>query len=270
LPPGWLHPFFQRLHRVTADHELRSKIAEVLVADLQRGRHVEIPDELDSPGALAPLQLTPMLFELDRRRQMGLPWKAARDRIQALVAANEGTFFEGLKPTQRIVYSHLFSELEIEPRESLAALTAETQARVRALPAVEVSGDVQTMYAITHLIYAQSRYFRDYVDPAAFGFARPALNRVLRTWLAGRRDPYYMDVVAEVLVCRQLLRVPDDGLSRRARSVLNELQNDDGSWSGGREAGRQQTHATLGGAAANLVFPDPLNPSMPPPRPGST
>jgi hypothetical protein len=266
MPVGWVHPFFQRLYHVVSDPETLARIAEVLRADLESGRHTAFPEVLDADRDLRPVNLSPMLFELERRKQMGLPYLQERDALQALIDQSPGDFWIGLESTQQVVYSVLFEELDLGPRPGLKQLTERARSELLRRPVAELAADMQYMYTITHLIYGRSGYFRRFVRADEFSFAHEPLARVLRAWNAGQRDVRFMDLVAEVLVCHKLMRLPEDDHVRKARRILVEMQNDDGSWGQGRGAARSRVHATLGGVLANLEFADPLRESMPAPN----
>lgn len=245
MPPGWAYANLSRLARVAKGQPLAARIETALQEDLATGSHPALPDvPLEAP-TLEPGELTPMLLELLRRRENGLAYREPADAIGRLAAVDELGFWKSIPLRQRSTLVHLFDELDIETTMQLEAVT-------EALRQATVDGDAGGLamktayvYAITHVVLARSRYFRQLADPSGLEFAIPVLRGAIEYRLARPVDVFALDQICEALASLQLLGVPDDDSSERARAQIIALQNDDGSWGTGDDAARRKIHPTF-------------------------
>ena len=109
LPPGWAHLFLLRIHRVAPDAATAHAIEAVLRDDEAPTRRLNLPPRLDHPSLLAPFRLTPILFELMRRKRSASP--TSRNATPASPPRGESRAFLGpVQPTQELVYLHQFAD----------------------------------------------------------------------------------------------------------------------------------------------------------------
>lgn len=261
MPPGWAYANLSRLSRVVSSGPRAARIDEALREDLARGDHPTLPPIPLDAEIRDPRRLTPILLELQRRRDNDLPWREHAGAIGAMAADDELGFWKSIPLRQRSTVVHLFEELEIATAMHLEAVTeALRQAAAKEderLLAVKTS----YIYAITHVVLARSGYFRQLADPTGLEFTIPVLRGALEYRLARPVDVFALDQICEILASLQLLGVPDDALTERARTQVVALQNADGSWGTGDGAARRKIHPTFNAIVGLLdlqaVLPGP-------------
>jgi len=258
MPPGWAHPFLNRIHRVAPDDETAVLIEAALRNDSAPSRRFRLPVDLEDSRILRPLRMTPVLFELRRRKAVGQPYREELETIRRAIEENEESFWERVRPLQRAVYLHQFRDLGMTVPYDIDTLYREFRSGVDARPIENVAKDIQTLYVLTHLILVRSMYFREYVDTGEFDPMLPYMLRALAENLEKGVATSKLDVSAEILACLSLMRYPDDDHVAAARRVLISAQNSDGSWGEGSGITRKRVHATLGGVLGTIVFPTEL------------
>jgi len=254
MPAGWVHPFFSRLERVVRDPTTRAEIDRTLQEDALSGLHVSLPADFEDPLSLRPGRLTPVLFELKRRKQVGLPYADHQRALAARIARDEAAFWAPVQPLQQAVYLHLLGALGIDTQRTLDQLIAESRATTAQRSAADLGADLQFMYTLTHQVLARSSYFRRKVDAEEFEFALPAFRAALAHGLKSQKSEHFFDLSAEVLVCYSLLQLPDEALTRQTRASIVKRQNRDGSWGRGDGVSRNKVHLTFTSVMANLLF----------------
>lgn len=258
MPSGWAHPFLSRIHRVAPDDETAELIEAVLRDDSAPSRRFRLPVDLEDPRILRPLRMTPVLFELRRRKAVGQPYREELKTIRRAIQENEESFWERVKPLQRAVYLHQFRDLGVTVPYDIDTLYREFRSGVEARPIEDVAKDTRALYVLTHLILVRSKYFRQYVDRDEFEPMLPYMLRALSENLENGVVTSKLDVSAEILACLSSMKYPDDDRVAAARRVLLSAQNSDGSWGEGSGATRKRVHATLGGVLGSIVFPTQL------------
>ena len=261
MPAGWAYANLSRLSRVISNEPRASQIDAALREDLAQGEHPALPAIPLDPEARDPRRLTPVLLELQRRRDNGLDWRAQADAIGAMASDDELGFWKSIPLRQRSTVVHLFEELGIATAMQLEAVTEALRQGAdeddERLLAVRTS----YVYAITHVVLARSGYFRQLADPTGLEFAIPVLRGALEYRLSRPVDVFALDQICEVLASLQLLGVPDDALTERARTQVVALQNADGSWGTGDGAARRKIHPTFNAIVGLLdlqaVLPPP-------------
>ena len=175
-------------------------------------------------------------------------------RFLNVLADSIGTTRLLLMVNYRPEYSHqwnsktYYTQVRLDP---LGIANAEEM-----LAALLGAGD--DLVPLKRLIVARSDYFRRYVDSKELGFAVPVLNSALRHAVESPQDDRSLDVSAGMLICRKLLRVPEDSWSGRARAALIRRQNADGSWGSASSSPKNKFHLTFVSIVANLEFPPEL------------
>jgi hypothetical protein len=255
VPTGWTYPFFSRLQRVVQNRGLATEIDEILELNAKSGRQTKLPTDIADPRQLRPARLTPILFELVRRKEVGMPYAERAAVIEKLIARNDSAFWTRIKPPQQCVYFHLFALLGIHTDWTIDQLIEVARESSRNKPADALGRDLRYLYTLTHLVLTRSGYFRRYVDAEEFQFAIPAFRSGLRHALIKEDGRLFQDVSSEILACFQLLKIADDELTAQTRASLLRRQNPDGSWGAAEGADRDKVHLTFTGAMATLSFP---------------
>jgi hypothetical protein len=256
MPRGWVYPFFTRLHRVVTDDDLTAAIETVLGWDMVSGDHVVIPSDLSDPKHLEPKALSPILFELLRRKQLGLPYEDAARTLGKKIAEREPGIWKHMRVIQRATYMYLLPELGIETNLRLENITNGLRQSAERQDAETLAKNSHYVYGLTHLILARSRYYRVFVDRAEFEFAVPILLAALKEQLKQRNNVQKFDMIGSVLSALALMRVLDDDRIAAARAELVARQNYNGSWGTRVGAGKAKTHATLNGVLGTIQYPE--------------
>ncbi|MBW2499778.1 MAG: hypothetical protein JRF61_21045 [Deltaproteobacteria bacterium] len=258
MPVGWAHPFLLRLYRVAPNDETAARIEAVLRDDSAASRRFVLPGDLSDPSLLHSLRLTPILFELRRRKALGEPYEEHCEALRRVLESHGDAFWPRVRLTQRGVFLHQFRDLALPLPFDFEDLLAEVEASVTQRPVAEVALDRQSLYAMTHLVLVEGRYFREYVDADRYEAMLPILVRALDVQLNEGAGERALDVVAEILACLSLIRYPEDASVLGARRRVIAAQNADGSWGDGEGVTPGRVHATLLGVLATLVLPERL------------
>lgn len=261
MPPGWAYANLSRLARVVKREPLAAKLDAALREDLASGSHLALPDlPLEAP-ILDPGELMPTLLELLRRRENGLAFSEPAENIGRLAAADDLAFWKSIPLRQRSTVVHLFDALDIPTTMRLEAVTAALRQATLEQEPGGLAMRTAYVYAVTHVVLARSGYFEQRADPSGLEFAIPVLRGAIEYRLSRPVDVFALDQICEALVSLQLLGVPDDELSERARAQVIALQNEDGSWGTGEGAPRRKIHPTFNAIMALLdlqvVLPAP-------------
>jgi hypothetical protein len=258
MPTGWAHSFLLRLHRVAPDDATAARIESVLRDDGAPSRRLVLPADLNDPRLLDTRQLTPILFELRRRKAVGEPYEEQRDAIGRMLETRGADFWSRVRLTQRGVYLHLFPDLGLPLPYDFEDLFAAVEASVTRRSPTVVAQDRPSLYAATHLVLVESGYFRVYVDSDRYGRLIPYLLTALDAQSARQGEERALDISAEILTSLALLRYPDDETMRLARARIISAQRPDGSWGEGEAVTPGRVHATLLAVLATSVLPDEL------------
>ena len=268
LPPGWAHPFLSRVSRVVSDPQ-RSRALEVALArDARSGRHVSVPADLSDPKHLAPARLTPILFELARRRELGIEDGEAFQQLQRLIDTNEAVLIDRLAPMQEVVYAHLFDSLGLRWSLDIETLIERARGAAAREPVEQLAANAQYLYTLTHLVLARSGYLQTAIDPVELDFVPPILERALDLLLTASResgsDVFSYDLQAEILMSRQLLGAAESEAARRTRGLLIASQARDGRFGPPGRPNRRNAHVTASAIFGLAEHPPRLRPRTTP------
>lgn len=255
MPPGWAHTYLLRLHRLAPDGSAAARIEAALRADPGGRRAAPLPRQLGGAGILQTHRLIPLLFELERRMDLGIPNRQEIDALRQLLEADAGRFWEPIKPTQRLVLLHLFEEVGLEPPRDLEQTVRDLKVELEQRQSEDVASDDGMLYALTHVIMAESGYFQRRPDPERVAFAIPHLRRGLERALESEAPAQSLDLTAEIVGCLTFLGVPVDDRIETARQRILDAQKEDGSWGAGRGATAKRIHLSLNAVTATVDWP---------------
>ncbi len=265
MPPGWAHANLSRAAHINADPDRARRIAAALEADAAGANHRGLPDDLEDPGLLESERLTPTLFELLRRKQSGVRWRDAASTIAELAGRDELRFWKSLPLRHRPSILYLFEELEMPTAMNEAAIVEALRRGADEQGPERLGANTRYVYALTHVVFARSRYFRQRADPSGIEFAIPVFRAALEHH--GRGDLHFLslDLVGEVLASLELLGVGENEETLAARRRLVDAQDADGSWGTGNGVTPRRIHPTFNAVAGLLDYGDRL----PAPEPDS-
>jgi hypothetical protein len=256
MPAGWAHPNLSRLARVIEDPALSEGLAAALREDTATGRHHAIAQDLADPAFLASERLTQTLSELLRRKETGDgPWQASARAIERAIAADPVRFWRSVRLRHQPALVHLLDELGISGGLALDEIEGVLARAAAEKPASELAANGRYVYALTHVVFARSRYFRQPVDAAPLAFAIPVLRQAIALRLAGAMNVFDLDLVGEAVASLQLLRADDDPATAAARRRLIALQRPDGGWGTGDDATPRRIHPTFNAIVALVPAP---------------
>lgn len=255
MPVGWAHPNLSRLARVIEDPSLSQRLAAAIREDAAAGRHHPIAQDLEDPAFLASERLTQTLSELLRRKETdGGPWQASARTIEQAIAADPVRFWRAVPLRHQPALVHLLDELDVAGGLALDEIVGVLRAAAEEKPASELAANKRYVYALTHVVLARSRYFRQPVDATPLAFAIPVLRQAIASRLAGSMNVFDLDLVGEAVASLQILRADDDAATGAARRRLIALQRSDGGWGTGEGATPRRIHPTFNAIVA-LVPP---------------
>lgn len=255
MPPGWAHTYLLRLHRLAPDETMAARIEAALRADPEGRRASPLPRRLGQRRVLQTRQLVPLLFELTRRKDLGIPIRKEQDALQAILKADEGRFWKPIKATQRLVLLHLFAELGLEPPRDPDQTVRELKRELAARPPEDVASDDEMLYALTHVIMTESGYFQERPDPERVAFTIPHLFRGLQRALDDEDPARSLDLIAEIVGCLTFVGVAAEGRIDAARQRILDAQQRDGSWGEGTGATAKRIHLSLNAVTATIEWP---------------
>jgi hypothetical protein len=115
--------------------------------------------------------------------------------------------------------------------------------------------DYSYLYGLTHIVMTKSEYYGRYLDRNEFELEMSTFRQALsRFTSATAMTDFEADILAEILICRKLLRLPPDPLVEIACRRLVQRQNRDGSWGKGQEVSTSKVHHTVVSTLALMEF----------------
>jgi hypothetical protein len=256
MPPGWAHTYLLRLHRLAPDDATAANIEAALRADPGGRRATHLPRRIGVRGVLETRRLIPLLFELARRRDLGIPIRKEIDAFRPLLESDGGRFWEPIKPTQRLVLLHLFEEVGLETPRDLEQTVRDLKVELEQRPPEDVATDEGMLFTLTHVIMAESGYFRERPDPQRVAFVIPHLLHGLDAALEGGESAPSLDLTAEIVGCLTFVGVSADERIDDARAWILDAQNEDGSWGEGQGVTAPRIHLTLNAVTATIDWPE--------------
>ena len=253
MPPGWTYPNLSRLNRLTASKELQERIEEILETDRREGQHKAIPQDLTDPALLRQNRILPILFEVLRRREIGLAWKNEANALHTLITTHEADFWESTNLRNKPTVLHTLASLGIKTSMTEDHLLDELRQQAASETAQNLAGSTRYIYAMTHIIFARSHYFKNRVDPEGLEFAIPIFLSALARHTQGRMGVMEIDMVGEVLASLELLGLQNPRMEV-ARRRLVAAQNPDGSWGAGKGVTPKRIHPTFNAVAGLTDF----------------
>ncbi len=253
MPPGWVYPNLSRLNRLTDSEEHQREIREILEADLRKGQHKAIPEDLTNPALLQQGRIVPILFEVLRRREIGLAWKSEADALHTLIANHEVDLWETTNLRNKPAVLHALASLEIKTAMTEDRLVDELRQKAASETAQNLAGSTRYIYALTHIIFARSHYFKNQVDPEGLEFTIPIFLTALGRHAQNRMGVMEIDMVGEVLASLELLGLKNPRMEV-ARRRLVAAQNPDGSWGAGNGVTPKRIHPTFNAVAGLINF----------------
>ena len=253
MPPGWAYPNLSRLNRITASEEHQEQIRNILETDSREGQHNAIPKDLTNPALLKQNRIVPILFEVIRRREIGLAWKDEADALHELIETHESDLWETTNLRNKPTILHALTSLEIKTSMSEDYLLGELRQQAESETVQNLAGSTRYIYALTHIIFARSHYFRNQVDPEGLDFAIPILITALVRQTQGKMGVMEIDMVGEILASLELLGLKEPRMEV-ARRQLVAAQNPDGSWGAGNGVTPKRIHPTFNAVAGLTNF----------------
>jgi hypothetical protein len=260
----WAYAIFTNLYKVVPEGDAAGAIGAI-VEEILRKPIVELPPDLGNPKLLRFLRLRPVVGELVRRKQMGESWEGPTRQLQVLLRRHETTLWKRMRFTQQLVLLHHFTKLGIETQRSVDTVRQEIRSLWQSGDPERLLVDLQFMFGVTHVFFAASGDFSRYLDAGDCEPELEILGAALRRYLSGELPERraFLDLQAEILAARKLVRLPEDERALAMAERLLALQHEDGRW--GEPFGNHEFHATYTAVLALLDYPPRLRglPSSP-------
>jgi hypothetical protein len=253
----WAYATFTVLYKIVPEVDPPGAI-EAIAEDALRAPIVELPPDLGDPKLLRFRWLRPVVAEVVRRKQVGEPWEGPTRQLQALLHRHETKLWRRIRFTQQLVLLHQFAKLGIETQRSVDTVREEMRSLWRSGEPERLLLDLQFMFGVTHVFFAASDYFSHYLDAGDYEPEIEMLGAALRRYLSGRLPERraFLDLQAEILAARKLVRLPEDEQALAMAERLLDLQHEDGSW--GEPFKNHTFHATFTAVLALLDYPPRL------------
>ncbi len=214
-----------RLYRVAVDEAQAGTLAGVIRAAMIRRPLTCNRYDLRMPAYQDWLPLSFRLRDLRRCRYEGLDYSDSAAILEQTLHA-ENPIWRGSLGS-RLLLAFMLEQLEIDVGPSYESVREEIRAACRPTAPAGAFCDV---YALTHVVLAESGYFLRYLDPADFEVERSVFRRALHEARDAPIDDVGTDILGEILICYKLMRLPLDGDAGVVQRRLAERQNPDGSW----------------------------------------
>ena len=266
MPPGWAYPNFSRIERLIESQEQKEQVREVLEIDSRTGSHNTIPESLTDPALLEQKRIVPILFEIIRRREIGQAWKSEADALRKLITDHEIVLWQATDTRNRPTVLHALGALGIETSMTEAHLLDELRKKAESDTPQNLAGSTRYVYALTHIVFARSHYFRNQVQITGLEFSIPVFLAALARHNRIKLDVMSIDMLGEVLASLELLGLEDPKMEV-ARRRLIAAQNPDGSWGPGKGVSPKRIHPTFNAVAGLINFHEALRPPAGSPTP---
>jgi hypothetical protein len=222
--------------RITPDDQLAQRMRAA--ASGMKVHAVRLAVDLGDPRYRHWSGVSSLVEEIARRRCVGQPDAAAARRLGAHLARPETAGLEpAWRPTARLIRAHYLRAAGLGPDDlmrreidEVRALLRGGQAHLRGTAAVSA---YECQFALTHIVFTASWYFREYPDPRELAPEIAQLRELLAHYgAAATMTDDEADIAAEVLTALKLVRVPSDQAARTLVRRLLARQQPDGSWGG--------------------------------------
>jgi len=256
MPPGFELLPFRKIYRVIPDQDLADDLAEMIEKRERQARRVDTSIYIHGGKYLNWYNLRPVVAELLRRKCAGERYERDAEEVNKLLEMNWSRLFpERMILSQKLVAGYLLKELEVGRRDFYETTIARIRMGADILDKPSGYEYLFYLYALTHVVFTQSGYYDEYLDPSRFAFEISCFDKILKGFASSEvLHEREMDIVSEILICLKLLRQPSRPVTEMMRRKLMTFQNHDGSWGQGKETTSRRVHLTFVAAMALLDF----------------
>jgi hypothetical protein len=256
MPPAWRSSTFENLVKIVPAEALADACREQVEAANRMS--MGLLPEVYEPALLRNREaFRSTLSELRRLKRRGDDWREPTRALAKLLAEHEDQLWKEMQPTQQLVLGYRLGLLGIETRKTAEDVIGALRLRWSTEDREKLLGDSTFMFGLTHVIFVRSGYFDRLLDPRAYAFETEVLDQATARYADQLPEaPIFIDIAAEVLTSRRLLRSSESQASRALAQRLIEGQSPDGSW--GEKRFNRDTHATLTAVQALIEFPEPF------------
>ena len=255
VSPLWAASTFARVYRLVPASRLDAVMRAAQRAETRLLAEPAAYDRLTPDGPLTPI-MDAMYVLLAKRTRGDAPDHAALATVRARAAARPDAGWRAGMAGVQVVALHFQTQLGFVEPSAYANLRAGLRAQgyFSADRPDTLLGD---LYGLTHVVLIASEYLRSRPEPADWPLEARRLDDGLSVLAAKQPlDPSWLDILAEVLLCRVLLKLPDTATSKAAVTAVLAAQAPDGAWGAPSDPLVNRWHHTQMAALALLPFPE--------------
>jgi hypothetical protein len=221
MPVEWAFSSSHKLYRTVADEALAERLLRALRQKNRERELYKLPADLTKSKFLRWKEVEPFVKQLIRDECEGTSDPEMTERLCSHIRKNQDRIIDRLGLSQKIVATFYLKEMDgsfntmyEQAISDLRKIYGQSTERRR----------LSYLYAVTHVIFTKSGYYDRYLDREKFRQEEEVIRRALSPEISNK------EILAEMLICLKLLRVPADDQIRQLNSVLVKEQNLDGSW----------------------------------------
>lgn len=252
----------KKIYKATPDEKLAAHLADTIRKIEATLPPVDTDIDLSDEKYCSWFVLRPKVEGLLRRKCIGQAFQPDTDKIKKHLRRHWSDIFPPkMILSQKLVAAYLLEALGVCSPEFYRSVVTQIRSRAKLLSDPSKPAYLYYLYALTHTVFTRSDYYSRYLDKSNFDFEINGMTKAI-DWLVLQPDlsDNGSDILAEMLICLKLLKIPPEARTRKAASKLLEKQNPDGSWGSEQETPAARTHHTVVAVLALMEFAPAFRP----------
>ena len=246
----------KKIYKVTPDEDLAKKLAKVIRKNEKNIIPVDPAIDINNEKYHNWFALRPVVETLLRKKCADTPISRDAEKVRKLLSRYWKKIFpQKMILSQKLVAAYLLKELGVCTPAFYQSVILQIRSRSKMLEDPSKPGYLYYLYALTHSVFTRSDYYNRYLDKDEFSFEIRGMYRAIDRLLSSPDlSDNGADILAEMLICLKLLKIPPEPRARKAFTKLLEKQNPDGSWGSEKEPPTARSHHTVVSVLALMAF----------------
>lgn len=242
--------YFSQIYKVINNEQIAKKLDGVIKMKKRELFNSKLSiNYSDNLSTNWDMVIFPRIEQLLTKKCMGIIYVKEIEDLSQFIISHKKEIFPSGKEANMLVASYLLNELGAHSEDLYQSAVQKLKNNS------PTSVDTQYLYALTHIIFINSRYFDKYVNPVNFQKEIVEFNRVLALVIQRPfKSDIEEDVIAEILISLKLLKQPMTRDSLLLYSRLMDYQNKDGSWGNEKNTNSGKLHHTTLSILALIEF----------------